>query len=134
MSQILTGFEQIVEERIKQAQKKGEFDNLPGAGKPLPTEDLSHVPEELRLAYRILKTADCLPPELELRREIRQTEALLAGISDVQEKYRTMKKLNYMVMKLNMLRRGAVQFEVPQHYESALLDRLSGGSGGTDPA
>ncbi len=32
---MITGFEKIVEERIKQAQKNGEFDNLPGFGKPL---------------------------------------------------------------------------------------------------
>jgi hypothetical protein len=128
MPLLLTGFERIVEERIKQAQQEGAFDNLPGAGKPLPKEDLSHVPEELRLAYRILKSADCLPPELELRKEIRQTEALLAGITDVQQKYRTMKKLNYLVMKLNMQRKGAVRFDVPQHYEGAILERLSPGS------
>ena len=129
MDQICTGFEDIVEERIKQAQKKGEFDNLKGAGQPLPKDDLSHVPEELRMAYRILKNADCLPPEVELKKEIRQTEQLLAGISDVQLKYRTMKKLNYLIMKLNMLRPGSVQLEVPQQYENALLDRLASGGG-----
>ena len=134
MDQICTGFEDIVEERIKQAQKKGEFDNLKGAGKPLPKDDLSHVPEELRMAYRILKNADCLPPEVELKKEIRQTEQLLAGISDVQLKYRTMKKLNYLIMKLNMLRPGSVQLEVPQQYENALLDRLASGGGPDDSA
>ncbi len=134
MALINTGFERIVEERIKQAQKNGEFDNLEGAGKPLPEEDLSHVPEELRLAYRILKNADCLPPELELKKEIRQTESLLAGITDVQERYSTMKKLNYLIMKYNMLRKGSAQFEIPQQYESALLDRLASKKKPDDPA
>ena len=134
MDRICTGFEEIVEERIKQAQRKGEFDNLKGAGKPLPKDDLSHVPEELRMAYRILKNADCLPPELELKKEIRQTEQLLAGISDVQLKYRTMKKLNYLIMKLNMLRKGSVQMEVPQQYENVLLERLASGGGGDESA
>ncbi len=134
MALINTGFERIVEERIKQAQKNGEFDNLEGAGKPLPEEDLSHVPEELRLAYRILKNADCLPPELELKKEIRQTESLLAGITDVQERYSTMKKLNYLIMKYNMLRKGSTQFEIPQHYESALLDRLASKKKPDDPS
>lgn len=134
MALINTGFERIVEERIKQAQKNGEFDNLEGAGKPLPEEDLSHVPEELRLAYRILKNAECLPPELELKKEIRQTESLLAGITDVQERYSTMKKLNYLIMKYNMLRKGSTQFEVPQQYESALLDRLASKKKPDDPS
>jgi len=134
MDRICTGFEDIVEERIKQAQKKGEFDNLKGAGKPLPKDDLSHVPEELRMAYRILKNADCLPPEIELKKEIRHTEQLLAGISDVQLKYRTMKKLNYLIMKLNMLRPGPVQMEVPQQYENAVLERLASGGSRDDCA
>ncbi len=134
MSQICTGFEQIVEERIRQAQRQGEFDNLPGNGKPLPREDLSHVPEELRLAYRILKNADCLPPEVELKKEIRRIETLLEGITDVQLKYRKMKKLNFLIMKLNMLRKGSVQFEVPQQYESALIDRVASRSESPGPA
>ncbi|MFW5875018.1 MAG: DnaJ family domain-containing protein, partial [bacterium] len=62
---IFTGFEKIVEERILAAQRRGEFDNLKGSGKPLEHEDLSRVPQELRLAYKILKNADCLPPEIE---------------------------------------------------------------------
>ena len=50
----------------------GEFDNLEGQGQPLKLEDDSHIPPELRMAYKILKNADCLPPELELRQEIVQ--------------------------------------------------------------
>src|SRR6266540_3378743 len=41
-------FQRIAEQRILEAQRKGEFDNLPGKGKPLELEDLSWVPEELR--------------------------------------------------------------------------------------
>lgn len=134
MLPVYTGFEKIVEERIKQAQKRGDFENLSGAGKPLPKEDLSHVSEELRLAYRILKNADCLPPEVELKNEIRETEALLEEITDVRLKYKTMKKLNFLIMKLNMLRKGSVRFEVPQQYESALLDRMAASKNPDDPA
>ena len=64
MAGILPGYEKIVEQRIKEAMEKGEFDNLPGKGRPIPLEDDSHVPEDLRLAYKVLKNADCLPPEL----------------------------------------------------------------------
>ena len=73
-------FQKIIEKRIKEAQKRGEFDNLPGHGEPLEVEDDSHVPEDLRLAYKILKNADCLPPELQLRKEIRQMEDMLDNI------------------------------------------------------
>ena len=53
-----------------QAIEAGEFDNLQGKGQPLNLEDDSHIPPELRMAYKILKNADCLPPELELRQEV----------------------------------------------------------------
>ena len=118
------GFGRIIEERILVAQKKGEFENLPGSGKPLKIEDDSHVPQELRLAYKILKNADCLPPELELKKEIRKTEDLLANMEDTAEKYRTMKKLNFLIMKLNTLRNSSIEFEVPEEYMPELVERF----------
>lgn len=124
---ILTGFEKIVEERIKAAQRNGEFDNLEGAGKPLEHEDLSRIPQELRLAYKILKNADCLPPEIELKNEIVRTEKLLEGMADEALRYRTLKKLNYLIMKLNMMRGGSAAMEIPQHYEHKVVERLCGG-------
>jgi len=122
---ILTGFEKIVEERIRQSQKNGDFDNLSGAGKPLNLEDLSRIPEDLRLAYKMLKNADCVPPELEIKKEIRSTESLLENLTDEKLKYKTLKKLNYLILKLNTLRKGAVKFEIPQKYEEQVVDCLS---------
>ncbi len=124
---IFTGFEKIVEERILAAQRRGEFDNLKGSGKPLEHEDLSRVPQELRLAYKILKNADCLPPEIELKNEIIRTENLLAGMEDESARYRTLKKLNYLIMKLNMIRGGSAALEIPQQYEHKVVERLSAG-------
>lgn len=121
---MLTGFEKIVEERIQQAQKKGEFDNLPGSGKPLKFEDDSYITEELRLAYKILKNADCIPPEIELKKEINQMEDLLSKMDDTAEKYRTIKKLNFLIMKLNSLRNSSIRHEIPQRYMSDLIEHL----------
>jgi DnaJ homologue, subfamily C, member 28, conserved domain len=92
---MIVGFEKIVEERIRKAQKKGEFENLVGSGKPLKFNSDWFIPEELRLAYKILKNADCVPPEIELKKEIKQTENLLAGMQETSEKYRILKKLNF---------------------------------------
>ncbi len=117
------GFQKIVEERIKQAQKKGDLDNLPGSGKPLKFDDIN-IPEDLRMAYKILKNADCLPPEIEVKKEIRQTEDLLASMEDTAEKYRLLKKINFLVMKFNTLRNSKIEFEIPQHYQASLVDRL----------
>jgi len=77
---MLPGFDKIVEERIRAAQRKGQFKNLAGSGKPLVLEDDRHIAEELRLAHKILKNADCLPPEVELKKEIERTEQLLGAM------------------------------------------------------
>lgn len=106
------------------AQKKGQFKNLAGSGKPLELEDDSHIAEELRLAYKILKNADCLPPEVELKKEIERTEELLSGMQDTAEKYRTLKKLNFLIMKLNSIRNISIEFEVPQQYSVKLVERF----------
>jgi len=123
---MFSGFEKIVEERILKAQKRGLFDNLAGAGKPLPKDVIGDsVAEDLRLSYRILKNADCLPPEMEVQREIHRTEDLLAGMADTAERYRTMQKLNYLIMKLNTMRNGSAALEVPQYYADRLVGRLT---------
>ena len=121
---MLPGFQKIVEERIRKAQKKGRFENLDGAGQPLPLADDLCVPEELRLAYKILKNADCLPPELQLKKEIKQTEDLLAGMQEAAEKYRSLKKLNFLIMKLNAIRNTSITLEAPQVYTEKLVERL----------
>jgi hypothetical protein len=121
---MIPGFTKIVEERIRKAQKKGEFENLEGAGERLNLADDQAVGEELRLAYKILKNADCLPPEIEIKKEIHQTEELLAGMTDTAEKYRTMKKLNFLIMKLNTLRSTSIKFEEPQKYTDKLITKL----------
>lgn len=69
-----------VERHISDAQRKGEFDNLPGSGEPLVLEDDSHIAPQLRAGYRLLKNAGCLPPELEQRREAIELVDLLKSV------------------------------------------------------
>ena len=63
-------FDSIAEERIAEAIRRGDFDNLPGAGKPLEFDDDLLVPIEIRVANRILKNAGFVPPEVTERTEI----------------------------------------------------------------
>jgi len=121
---MISGFEQIVEERIQSAQKKGVFDNLNGSGRPIALEEDRHVPEELRLAHKILKNADCLPPEIELKKQIRQTEDLLSAMEGTAQRYRVLKKLNFLILKMNSQRQANIMFEVPQQYEGSLVERF----------
>lgn len=129
---MIPGFEKIVEDRIKKAQKRGEFDNLSGAGKPLDLYDDQHIPEDLRLPYKILKNADCLPPEIELKKEILRTEDLLAGVQDTAQRYSTLKKLNFLILKLNATRNTDARFDMPQHYLAAISDRMLANTAKTD--
>jgi hypothetical protein len=125
MSNISLILDKIADQRIREAIERGELDNLEGKGQPLNLEDDRHIPEDLRLAYKILKNANCLPQEIELRKEIRTTESLLAGIKDTQEKYRQMKKLNFLIMKLNMMRPVSALFEEGQVYYEKVMDKLA---------
>jgi len=119
------GYLKIVEQKIREAQEKGEFDDLPGQGEPLDLEDDRHIPEDLRLAYKILKNADCLPPELEFKKEIRQMEDMLAHIPDEKERYRQIKKINFKIMQLNMMGKKSPLLEERQIYYKKLIEKLS---------
>ena len=130
---MLPGFDKIVEERIRTAQRKGQFKNLAGSGKPLVLGDDSHIAEELRLAHKILKNADCLPPEVELKKEIERTEQLLGALEDASEKYHTLKKLNFLIMKLNAMRSSSIDLDMPQHYSAKIVERLESAKKGKKP-
>ena len=118
------GFQKIIEKRIRDAQVRGEFDDLPGSGEPLDIEDDSHIPEDLRLAHKILKNANCLPPELQLKKEIRQMEDMLDNIPDEKEKYRQIKRINYKITQLNMMRKASPLLEETEIYYGKLVDKL----------
>ena len=78
----------LAESKIRAAMARGDFDDLPGRGKPLRFDDLSSVPAELRAGYKLLRNAGCLPPELEARRDAVRLGSLLAATGDPEERAR----------------------------------------------
>lgn len=70
---------ELIERRIDEARRQGAFDDLPGSGRPLELDDDGLVPEDLRVAYRILKNAGFVPPEVEALRDV---DALLGKALD----------------------------------------------------
>jgi Domain of unknown function (DUF1992) len=78
----------LAESKIQAAMARGEFDDLPGRGKPLPLGDLAGVPEDLRMGFKLLRNAGCLPPELEARKELTRLGALVASAGDPEERAR----------------------------------------------
>jgi hypothetical protein len=117
-------FAKLAENRIQVAMEAGGFDDLTGKGQPLNLEEDSHIPLELRMAYKILKNADCLPPELELRKEVLHLQDLVAAMPDEAEKLKQMRRLNFLVMKLNMMRPVSPQLLEHDLYTPKVLERL----------
>ena len=101
----LPWLEAMAEQRIADAMREGAFDDLPGAGRPLELEDDALVPEELRAAYRILKNAGFIPPELDAHSEVRSIEQLLKAAEDDGERRRLVARIHYL------LGRGALRGE-----------------------
>lgn len=113
----------LAERRIAEAIARGDFDNLPGAGKPLALEDDPLVPEELRIAYRLLRNAGFLPPELEAVAEI---GALLAAVQrDVDAAAGDAgRRLRVLALKLEASGRPVTAARAWHDYEEALARRL----------
>jgi hypothetical protein len=114
----------VVEERIQEALRRGDFDALPGAGRPLDLDDAPLVPPELRVAYRILKNAGYVPPEILERRDIAELEGAIAGIADVEARKRALAKLAVLRTKLGA-RRGR-NLALNAFYERKLVEKLAG--------
>jgi len=84
----------LAERKIEEAISRGELDNLPGAGRPLELDDDRLVPEGLRAAYRLLKNAGYVPPEVQTLNEIGELERYIArGDHDAMAHVRALKKL-----------------------------------------
>jgi hypothetical protein len=79
-------FERIVEAMIREAMERGEFDNLPGKGKPIDLTEYFETPEEVRLANSVLKSAGMTSREVDLLREIAELKRMLAALLDEKKK------------------------------------------------
>ncbi len=121
----LSYFARIAEERIREAQKEGAFDNLPGKGKPLVLEDQSMVPEDLRMSYHILKNAQVLPPEVEIQKEIRTLQDMLKYIEDEGERKALAKEIEWKIIRLDLLkRRSFSSWKTTGFYGKKLVQRF----------
>lgn len=113
------------ERRIQEAQKEGAFDHLPGEGRPLNLEDDSAVPAELRMAYKVLKNAGYLPPELEDRKEISTILDLLENCDEGAEKLRQMQKLEVILMRMKNRRARSVAITENDTYYEKVVRRVT---------
>ena len=115
----------IAENRILEAEKAGAFDNLPGSGKPLELTDDSAIPEDLRMAYKILKNANCLPREIEDRKEISHLADLLAKGGDEAKMLAAARKARFLLERLQISRNRPVWLDESDPCYRALLEKLA---------
>ncbi len=118
-------FSKIAEQKIREAIERGDFDQLENSGKPLNLEDETWIPEDLRSAYRVLKNAGCIPPELELRKEVLNLRELLDTIDDDKERLRKIRELNFKLMKLGEMRKRPLNLEQFPEYEEKICGKLT---------
>lgn len=95
--------EKLADERIREAMERGEFDGLPLSGKPLPPDANAFVPEDLRIAYKLLKDAGFLPPEMELSKEIVSLKELLATVDEEGERRKLRRRIDELRLRLDLL-------------------------------
>ncbi|HTT10080.1 MAG TPA: DUF1992 domain-containing protein [Burkholderiaceae bacterium] len=124
----LPGFALLVEQRITEAMARGDFDHLPGAGRPLELDDDLLVPQEERVALRIMKNAGCLPPEVERFAEVERLLATLGadpgGEADPAGRARAARRLHALVVQLEAEGRTATATRAWRDYEAALARRM----------
>lgn len=123
---MIRALELIAERKIDEFfQKEGGPDLSHWRNKPLPVEDMSNVPTDLRMAYKILKNAGYVPEEVALQKEIARTEDLLAHCRDEKEKLKQLKKLNFLQFKLECRMGRRLQFESDSPYFERVVDRVT---------
>ncbi|MBQ7618216.1 MAG: DUF1992 domain-containing protein, partial [Desulfovibrio sp.] len=94
-------------------------------GQPLELEDLSHIPEDLRLAYKILRNAGCLSPELEARKDINRLLDLLEDCHDEKERLAGMQKIRFLLERSQVKYQRHLRLEQEDPYYQQVLERIS---------
>jgi hypothetical protein len=133
---MLTALHIIAERKIEEFfRKDGGPDLSHWRNKPLPVEDMSNVPQDLRMAYKILKNAGYVPEEVALHKEIVRTEDLLAHCRDEQVKLRQLKKLSVLKCKLEAKLGRSLRIDSESAYFDRVVDRVQvrGGVGKQQP-
>ncbi|HEX3558061.1 MAG TPA: DUF1992 domain-containing protein [Pyrinomonadaceae bacterium] len=96
-------FDKLVEQKIREAMRAGEFDRLEGAGRPVNLDAYFATPEELRAGYAVLKNAGVVPEEAQLLREINELKEKLQACRDEAERERLRRSVNDLTLKYSLL-------------------------------
>ncbi len=116
----------LAEQRIAEAEREGLLANLPGAGAPLELDDDRLIPEDLRMAYRILKNAGYVPPEVTALRELAELEEFVRR-AEGGARTAGLRKLDLLRMRLEAVAPARAALILRDAYHDRLLERLAGG-------
>ena len=126
-------WERLAEEKILQALARGELNDLPGRGKPIPEEPgMQWVPEELRSGYRLLKNAGYVPEEVSLLLEIDDLVRLLGRAEAIDGGHAAQeKRLQLLLSRLGDLRGGSLRSA--DYYYQRVIQRFDQARGTAEP-
>ncbi|QOL79514.1 DnaJ family domain-containing protein [Pseudooceanicola spongiae] len=96
---------ELINARIAEAEARGDFDNLPGAGKPLPAED----DPENALMNRLVREAGGAPAFVSLSRELRRLREELLGEGDRTRRREILKEMSMMEARIEIARAAWVK-------------------------
>ncbi|XXM70687.1 DnaJ family domain-containing protein [Lysinibacillus sphaericus] len=117
----------VSEQRIKKAQEDGEFENLPGYGKPQNLDDDLSIPPALRMAHRIMKNAGYSTEEMDMKKEMMRIEDLIRVCEDESEKEELQKSLNEKMVRYNSMlskKRVKTNSSIFKNYEQKIEKKL----------
>lgn len=95
--------ESAIEEKIRQAIARGEFDNLAGQGKPIDLDAYFNAPEELRMAFSMLRSNHFVPAEIEMLKEIASLKEQIKNAADEEQKQALTKILHEKSLAVTLL-------------------------------
>ncbi len=121
----MESFRIIAERKISQAIADGSLTFEQWKNKPLPQDNDHLIPDDLKIAYKILKNAGYLPPEIELKKEVKRIEELIASTEDEHVRLKQMRKLNLLLIKLDFNRQRPAAIDEQEEYYAKIVERIT---------
>lgn len=92
-----------MESIVKEAMERGDFDDLPGKGKPVDLSAYFETPEDVRMAYSILKNAGMNAREADLLKEIAELRQVHAAMLDEEKKKELQKEIEQKQIEFSLM-------------------------------
>jgi hypothetical protein len=126
---MIRALQQIAEQRIAKAIEDGTLKTDGWKNRPLPLDDDHFVPDDMKMAYKILKNSGYVPPEIETRKEIQKLEDLIVKTEDSHQRVKQMKKLDVLMRKIASQRSRPISIEHDDAYFRKIVEKIDQSKG-----